>query len=106
MFYNANRQLMYTNKTFAFLVSKSTSEGITLPYNMPDWGNEPDFYLDMTATGDTINPVRKNIEKDVYDSTYWDANLITANIMPWLPFFSNCEGYDTRIIMFDIFEYN
>jgi hypothetical protein len=26
--------------------------------------------------------------------------------MPWIPFFSNCDGSDTRIITYDIFEYN
>jgi hypothetical protein len=83
---------MYSNVTWAMFVSKSITEGITLPYNMPDWGKEPDFYVDMTARGSDINPVRRPIDKDVYDSTYWDAQLITANIMPWLPYFSNCEG--------------
>lgn len=60
----------------------------------------------MTASGDNINPVRKAIDKDVYDSTYWDAKLIDANVMPWLPFFSNCEGYDSHIVLYDIIEYN
>ena len=26
--------------------------------------------------------------------------------MSWIPFFSNCEGYDHRIIFYDIFEYD
>ncbi len=94
--------------TWGVMVSRqtSTSIGITLPYNMPDWGSEPNFYLDMTASDSTINPVRKAIDKDVYDSTYWDAKLIDANIMPWIPFFSNCEGYDSHIILYDAMEYN
>jgi hypothetical protein len=25
--------------------------------------------------------------------------------MPWLPFFSNCDGFDSRIIIYDAFEY-
>jgi len=50
---------MYSNVTFAMLVSKSISEGLTLPYNMPDWGKEPQFYLDMTARGEGVNPVRR-----------------------------------------------
>lgn len=25
--------------------------------------------------------------------------------MPWVPFFSNCDGHDSRIIPFDAFEY-
>lgn len=73
---------------------------------MPDWGQEPPFYLDMTATGAGVNPVRKNLDKDVYDSTYWDSNGLTANVMPWLPFFSNCEGYDSHLVLYDLLEYN
>lgn len=75
-FYNANRQLMGSNVTFAALVSVQTSQGITLPYNMPDWNNEPLFYLDMTAKGHGVTTVRKKIDKDVFDSTYWDAKQI------------------------------
>lgn len=26
--------------------------------------------------------------------------------MPWLPFFSNCDGYDSHIILFDALEYS
>lgn len=26
--------------------------------------------------------------------------------MPWLPFFSNCEGYDSNIVLYDLLEYN
>jgi hypothetical protein len=24
--------------------------------------------------------------------------------MSWIPFFSNCEGYDTRMVLYDVFE--
>ena len=77
-----------------------------MSYNTPDYGNEPPFYLDMTATGPGINPVRKNLDKDVYDSTYWDSKQIQAVIMPWIPYFTNCEGYDSRLIVYDVVEYN
>ena len=26
--------------------------------------------------------------------------------MPWIPFFSNCRGYDSKIVLYDIFEYH
>jgi hypothetical protein len=26
--------------------------------------------------------------------------------MPWIPFFSNCDGSDSRTILYDVFEYN
>lgn len=60
----------------------------------------------MTSTAPGVNPVRKNLDKDVYDSTFWDSNQINALMMPWLPFFSNCEGYDSRIVLYDLLEYN
>jgi len=97
---------MYSNKVWAMFVAKSNTLGITIPYNMPDWGREPEFYIDMTARGSNINPVRRPIDKDVFDSTYWDAQLMQANIMLWLPYFSNCEGQDSRIVLFDIVEYH
>jgi len=40
---------------------------------MPNWNQEPKFYLDMTADGDDVNPVSKGLTTDVYDSTYWGA---------------------------------
>jgi hypothetical protein len=108
VYYHANRQLWGKNLTWAAVVTETLSSkaGITLPYNMPAWGAEPKFYLDMTASGEKINPVSKGLTTDVFDSTYWGAQLITANVMPWLPFFSNCKGYDSRIVFYDLFEYN
>ena len=26
--------------------------------------------------------------------------------MPWLPYFSNCDGFDSHIIFYDLFEYS
>lgn len=73
---------------------------------MPLWTVEPPFYLDMTSAGKNINPVRYPYTTDPFDSTYWDSIGLKATIMPWIPYFSNCEGYDSRIILFDIIEYN
>lgn len=60
----------------------------------------------MTATGPGINPIRKSLDTDVFDSTYWQSRQINAAIMAWIPFFSNCEGYDSRMIFYDLLEYN
>ena len=54
-FLNANRQLMYTNDTFGIIINDVLLSSITMPYNAPDYGNEPSFYIDMTATGPDIN---------------------------------------------------
>ena len=81
---------MNTNYTYGFLISETILEGITLPYNTPDVFEEPNLYLDMTAYSDEINPTSKNLEKDVFDNTFWQSKQINAVIMPWLPYFSNC----------------
>ena len=65
-FYNANREQMFTNFTNGILIDDTQLNGITIPYNAPNIGNLPPFYLDMTATGPGINPIRKNIETDVF----------------------------------------
>jgi hypothetical protein len=82
---------MYTNHTFGFLVAEVQLDSITMPYNTPDVGAEPDFYIDFTAVGADVNPKRKPLDKDVFDSTFWQSKQINAVIMPWVPFFSNCD---------------
>ena len=97
---------MFTNETNGILVSEAQLEGITIPYNTPDVGLEPEFYLDMTAKGEGVTPVRKLLDRDQFDSTFWQSKLINSAIMPWIPFFSNCEGFDTRMVLFDLLEYH
>jgi len=103
-FYRANRQLMGTDRTFGILVSEAQIAGVTMPYNTPDVGNEPLFYIDMTSTAEGVNPRPKELDKDVFDSTFWQSKQVQAVIMPWIPFFTNCEGYDTRMVLYDVFE--
>ena len=105
-FYNAHRQQMFQNYTYGLIIAEQQIEGITIPYNTPDVGSEPEFVLDMTATGQDINPVRQNYDTDPFDSTFWQSKQIQAAVMPWIPYFSNCKGYDSRIIVYDIIEYN
>ena len=38
--------------------------------------------------------------------TYWQSKQISAVVMPWLPYFSNCNGHDTRIVFYDLLEYS
>jgi len=103
-FYRANRQLIGTDHTWAVLISESQMAGVTIPYNCPDLGNEPLFYIDMTSTAEGVNIGPRGLEKDVYDSTYWQSKQVSAVIMPWIPFFTNCEGYDEHMILYDVFE--
>ena len=81
-------------------------EGKTIPYNAPDVGEDPDLWLDFVSLGPGINPTTKNLDKDVHDVTYWQSKKISAVVMPWMPYFSNCDGHDSRMIFYDLFEYN
>ena len=75
-----------------------------MPYNVPDLGNEPLFYIDMSSTAEGVNPGTKGLEKDIFDGTFWQSKQVSAVIMPWIPFFSNCEGYDVHMVLYDVFE--
>ena len=77
-----------------------------MPYNSVDFGEDPALWLDFVAIDEKANPTHKDMDKDAFDSTYWQSKQINAVVMPWIPFFSNCDGHDTRIIPFDAFEYN
>lgn len=37
-------------------------------------------------------------------STYWTENKITAAVMPWLPFFSECSFQKEYILLNDLIE--
>ena len=95
---------MGTDRTYGILISEAQIAGVTMPYNTPDIGNEPLFYIDMTSTAEGVNPQPKELDKDVFDSTFWQSKQVAAVIMPWIPFFTNCEGYDSRMVLYDVFE--
>ena len=103
-FYRAARQRIGTDRTYGVLVAERQVAGVTLPYNTPDLGSEPLFYIDMVSTAEGVNPTPKGLDKDVYDSTYWQSKQVQAVIMPWVPFFSNCDGYDSRMVLYEAFE--
>lgn len=45
-----------------------------LPYNMPNVGAEPLFYIDMTSEEkDGVNKPSKYLKNDVFDTTFWDS---------------------------------
>ena len=91
------------------MISEDQLQGITLPYNTPHI-NDPDFdreaVLDMTASGPDVNPRPKRLTKDVYDSNFWGSKQINSVVMPWIPFFSNCDGFGSHIVLYEAFEYH
>ena len=130
--YRAERQTRFTDRTHAAVIGEVLLEGKTMPYNSPDYGNDPRLWLDFVATDEDcslgpageagtvvfgtppedaasacyVNPTTKNLDKDAFDSTYWQSKQISAVVMPWVPFFSNCNGFDSRIVFYDLFEYS
>ena len=48
--YNAERQARTTNYTHGIVITQSLMEGLTLPYNLPDVGNDPNLVIDFTST--------------------------------------------------------
>mmetsp|Transcript_20912 Transcript_20912/g.20644 ORF Transcript_20912/g.20644 Transcript_20912/m.20644 type:complete len:259 (-) Transcript_20912:388-1164(-) len=102
--YYSTRSNVKAKTTFGFLISSTFLNDITIPYNAPDVTADQTFFLDMTASIGLL-PTR-GYDKDVYDSTYWQSRQITSAIMSWVPFFSNCEGYDSKVLFYDIVERN
>lgn len=105
------------NNTHGVIITEAQLEGYTLPYNTPDFNNDPKLWLDFVSTNQPdengnetpeqfrVNPTVKLLDKDPFDPTYWQSKQINAVVMPWLPFFSNCDGFDSHIIIYDAFEY-
>ena len=48
--YNAERQTRGTNYTHGVIINEAQMEGITLPYNLPDYGNDPVLWFDFVST--------------------------------------------------------
>ena len=67
----AERQTRGTDFTHAVIIGEVLLEGFTMPYNSPDWGNDPNLWIDFVSDGPGINPTTKNLEKDAFDVTYW-----------------------------------
>lgn len=58
----------------------------------------------MTSVAENVNPTTKGYDADPFDATYWQSKQVNAVIMPWVPYFSNCEGYDAHMVLYDVFE--
>ena len=45
-----------------------------MPYNSPDYGEDPKLWLDFVSDQTDhpeVNPTTKNLDKDVFDRTFW-----------------------------------
>lgn len=88
-----------------------------LPYNMPPGfasavGN-PGLAIGLTKLGGNLE---NQPQTEFYDGNnalaavdkggqaFWQSQGLETVPMPWLPFFSNCVGFDSYIILWDLFE--
>lgn len=53
-----------------------------------------------------MNESLKEFSKEPYDISFWDINQIELIVIPWLPFFSSCENYGRKIVLYDLLENN
>ncbi len=91
-----------TNRLFGIFLYYQSLSSITLPYNMRN--TSVNMTTDMTATGKNISLVRKTFDQDPFDITLWASDSITTIALPWLPFFSSCDGQDRHIYLYDLLE--
>ena len=71
--YQSERQTRQSNFTHGAVIGDLLMDGKTIPYNCPDYGLDPNLWLDFVSTGPGINPTTKNLDKDAHDSTYWQS---------------------------------
>jgi hypothetical protein len=94
------------SSTYGFVLNEMQMKGITMPYNSIDYGEDPMLWLDFVSQEEGVVMTDKDLDKDAFDNTYWQSKQINSVVFPWIPFFSNCDGSDTRMIIYDLFEYN
>ncbi|CAK0820555.1 unnamed protein product [Prorocentrum cordatum] len=113
-----------TTKFFATVLSRDLLFGrnILLPYNMlPGISAMSGLYdvelntamvTDAIDTGDLPNAPQTPYYDDssamdniVTDSSaFWTSTNLETVAMPWLPFFSHCDTFDSHIVIWDLFE--
>jgi hypothetical protein len=47
--------------------------GITFPYNAINYLQDPNLWFDFVAVGPDIKLTSRHLDKDVFDSTYWQS---------------------------------
>eukprot|EP00929_Paragymnodinium_shiwhaense_P093182 TRINITY_DN5330_c0_g2_i1.p1 TRINITY_DN5330_c0_g2~~TRINITY_DN5330_c0_g2_i1.p1 ORF type:complete len:6836 (+),score=1501.21 TRINITY_DN5330_c0_g2_i1:1561-20508(+) len=107
----------------AIITSQLLLEGaFELPYNMPPTvactakncpGDSRWLTIDASNTSTYYNaPQIAKVDGQAYGlyelmtpgSPYWSGADNNTVALPWLPFFSNCDGFDSHIHIWDLFE--
>lgn len=104
--YRANKG---TKNLFTFFLKKETflSSSISLPYNFYEntiqESNHP-LSIGYYPTESNFTYDHGYSEKDPYLVQLFEENSLEGIFMPWVPFLSNCAGYDDKILLFDLLE--
>eukprot|EP00340_Litonotus_pictus_P012158 CAMPEP_0170539142 /NCGR_PEP_ID=MMETSP0209-20121228/103738_1 /TAXON_ID=665100 ORGANISM="Litonotus pictus, Strain P1" /NCGR_SAMPLE_ID=MMETSP0209 /ASSEMBLY_ACC=CAM_ASM_000301 /LENGTH=1999 /DNA_ID=CAMNT_0010840987 /DNA_START=1068 /DNA_END=7067 /DNA_ORIENTATION=- len=108
-----------TSRAFFFVLTKDTFSDITLPYNLYEANfsnkDKDDNNLLLVNYIPPINDKNYTYERyinqnfDPFDEQFWDKQGLSelgSIVMPWIPFYSNCAGYDKNIVLYDLLEFN
>ena len=106
-----NKTEWRTQKAFYSLISATllNQGGYELPYNMvPTFANQPgDISLVVDLGGQTNYTVDPTLQSTmVPGATFWQVAGASTAVMPWLPFFSNCDYFDKHVVLWDLLENN
>ena len=96
---NSGRKELFT---FVLLESIYTSNSLSLPYNFQT-KNKGKILISYINSNDYL-PSHGYSTRDPYSSTIFDDNEILYIFLPYIPYFSNCAGYDKFIYLYDLLE--
>jgi hypothetical protein len=104
--YLPQRSEVGSNKLFTFYFTKDSLSDVMLPYNFYSHSeiDEQPILIDLFIN--KTHGYQHKYENDPYDILFFERENITSITMPWIPYLSNCEGNDNRIILYDILENN
>lgn len=107
--YLPSRAQQGTSKLFSFLIIQDTfssvdgtSTSLSLPYNfhLPNQNDLMYSYIN----NEYYVPDHGYTNKDPYSSTIFDEENIDHLMTPYIPFISNCLGYDKYMYLFNFIE--
>ncbi|EGR29809.1 hypothetical protein IMG5_148370 [Ichthyophthirius multifiliis] len=96
----AQRVNYKTSDMFSIVISKSFLSGKLLPFNMPQ---SNDILFDLIQAENQVE--FKNLglnERQPFDDTFWQQK--DTILIPYFPYFANCNGYDKHMIIYQYLE--
>ncbi len=87
---------------------RETFDSINLPYNFyfnSEQESKKPLLIDFISIEDpNFFYHREYNGKSPFDDVYWQRENLTSLVMNWIPFLSNCKGYDKHVILYDLIE--